>query len=528
MKKPQHLTLRNSLLSIAGIGLGLMTTLHLQGQSPAAAVAPAATAPSAAVPGTAVPSAAPQTPAAKPASTPPTNLLPPSPAATAPSLSAPAASAPRTANKIPAKQPNFTGPGVVVVPHGLVTAFDDIRVPAREPGTLMSLVVKGGESVLEGDILGELDNRDALAKRKIAEGELSVATTQAESTAELEAAQKAAEVSKIEMDQNIQIRAKNPDAVSDLDMRRSRFQFDRALAQIKVAEVDRVVAQLTTVVKSTQVEAADNEIQRRRIAAPQKGVVVEVFKKVGEWVQPGEPILRLVRLDRVRVEGFVLADEATPSEVAGKPVEVTVHLSRGKTEVVRGVIDFVSPIVEGTGRSRQFRVWAEVENRLLEGHYVIQPGASADLRIDKTYVGTYGVPTTEAKPNSAAPSSAVPSSAAPGNAAGGAPAAPSNWKPVTAPGKPAPAPAKPAAPGTSAQATPPSEPAGKPIAATPSTTETTTLKPVVESPAGAPGIGGGAFAPAATGQIPGVKRDAVPAPTAPAAPTTPPPAAPIK
>lgn len=492
--------MKTTLFSLAALTLLSLAALHLQGQSPAS---PAA----AQVPAVPVPAAA--TPATAPvAEKPATNK----PAAEKPAAEKPAASpsAPRTANKPIVKQPNFTGPGVVMVPHGLVTAFDDIRVPAREPGTLITLQVRGGEQVRYGDILGEIDNRDALAKRKIAEGELTVATTQAESTAELEAAQKAAEVSKVEMDQNVQIRLKNPDAVSDLDMRRSRFQYDRALAQIKVAEVDRVVAQLTTVVKGTQVEAADNELERRRIHAPQNGVVVEVFKHVGEWVQPGEAIMRVVRLDRVRVEGFVLADEATPSDVAGKPVEVTVHLSRGKTEVVRGVISFVSPLVEGTGRSRQFRVWAEVENRQIAGHYVIQPGASADLRIDTAYEGQLA-PATEVKPGSAPPSSSIPGgppSIGPVPGAAGS-NAPGNWKPVTTPG---------AAP--SASATPASNaPSSKPIAATAAEPPVTTLKPVAEQP-----LSGGAVSPSATGQLPGAKRGEAPGS---AAPTSPAPAAPL-
>ena len=43
---------------------------------------------------------------------------------------------------------------------------------------------------------------------------------------------------------------------------------------------------------------------------------------------------------------------------------------------------YVSPLIEGSGRNRQYRVWAEVENPVVDGHFVVQPGASAELQID--------------------------------------------------------------------------------------------------------------------------------------------------
>ncbi len=35
-----------------------------------------------------------------------------------------------------------------------------------------------------------------------------------------------------------------------------------------------------------------------------QGVVVSLDKHVGEWVEPGTPILKIEQIDRLRVEGF--------------------------------------------------------------------------------------------------------------------------------------------------------------------------------------------------------------------------------
>ena len=133
---------------------------------------------------------------------------------------------------------------------GLVTLINDVLVPAQEAGRLMKVNVKGGEAIDMDFVIAEIDNRDTLAKQKIAQGEVDVAKAQAESDAELELAKRGVDVSKAEYDSNVNIRKENPGAVSDTELRKFEFQWHRAKAQVKVAEVDRVVASLTAKVKA--------------------------------------------------------------------------------------------------------------------------------------------------------------------------------------------------------------------------------------------------------------------------------------
>ena len=48
---------------------------------------------------------------------------------------------------------------------------------------------------------------------------------------------------------------------------------------------------------------------RRRILAPIGGMVVDVFRRQGEWVDPGVAVLRILRIDKLRVEAFLSARE---------------------------------------------------------------------------------------------------------------------------------------------------------------------------------------------------------------------------
>ena len=89
------------------------------------------------------------------------------------------------------------------------------------------------------------------------------------------------------------------------------------------------------------------------------------MKHVGDWVTVGEPIMHIVGLDRVRVLGYVQvsgADGASHDEVIGKPVTITIDSAGGKKYTNNGTIGFASPVIEGYGSDRQFRIWAEVDN----------------------------------------------------------------------------------------------------------------------------------------------------------------------
>ena len=271
---------------------------------------------------------------------------------------------------------------IIRIEHALVTSLDPIKLPARDAGAIQSITVKKGNEVKENDILGQLDDRDSLTKKKIAELERDAAKVQAESDAQIKAAQDGAKVTEENYRANEKLKNERPGSLSDFDFRRSWFEWQRALAQIAVAEVEKSVAQATMLAKEGQIEGSENEIERRKIVAPIDGIITEIYKHRGEWCQPGDPILEIVRMDRVEIEGFVYAADASPSAIVGKPVEIVVQLAGGDTYKTSGTVSFASPVLEGSGRIRQFRVSTEIDNKKVGQYWVIQPGTEAEMVID--------------------------------------------------------------------------------------------------------------------------------------------------
>jgi multidrug efflux pump subunit AcrA (membrane-fusion protein) len=281
----------------------------------------------------------------------------------------------------------------ITIDRSLVTLIDDVKVPATEPGMLMEINVKEGNSVEKNALVAVIDSRSTIAKQQIAMAELNAARASAENDAELEVAEAAIQVSLAEYEQSIEIRRTNKNAVSESQLRKDKFGYEKSLAQKKQAVNEKKIAGLTANAKQAQYEAASIELDLRQIHAPFKGEVVEVMKHVGEWVTVGEPIMHVVGLEKVRVKGFVFVsgpNGASPEEVIGKDVTITVDAAGGKKRTVKGKIGFASPIIEGVGTSRQFRIWSEVDNKKMidqvtkQEIWELQPGSVATMTIDLT------------------------------------------------------------------------------------------------------------------------------------------------
>ena len=123
-------------------------------------------------------------------------------------------------------------------------------------------------------------------------------------------------------------------------------------------DIDFKVAGMSRFVRLAEYNAAEEVLGRCGIEAPVDGVVTKVYRHAGEWVKPGDPVFRLVRIDRLRAEGFLEAKYAT-KDLTGAPVRLVVEQG-GRQAEFPGKIVFVSPEIDPV--NGQARVWAEIEN----------------------------------------------------------------------------------------------------------------------------------------------------------------------
>ncbi len=226
--------------------------------------------------------------------------------------------------------PAQTG-GQYRVSQCLVTLIDEVEVPAREPGIITELSVKEGMRVKKGQQLGQVNDRDTQSRLKAAKSDLEISKAQAENEASVMAAEATVGVATAEYEKSRSINATESGAVSNFELERLRLTAVRSGYQAEVAKLEQLVAKLTWNVRAAQVESVENELLRRKIAAPLDGVLIRKYRDVGEWVNAGDPVCRVVRMDRLRVEGMVFAKHVSRAEIKGRPVSVEVNWSEVET-----------------------------------------------------------------------------------------------------------------------------------------------------------------------------------------------------
>ena len=279
-------------------------------------------------------------------------------------------------------RPVMAAEGEPVLERCIVSLVEEAEVPAREAGVLLELQIREGDVVSRGDLIARIDDSQPDFDRRKAVAEHAQAQAKAESDVDVRYAVAAEQVAKAEYDKANESNNRVPGSVTRVELDRLQLTWKRGELQIEQAQVERKLATMAVQSKEVDIAAAEDAINRRKILAPLDGVVVRVYPHLGEWMQPGDPLARVVRADRLRVEGFVDAARFDPDKVRDRPVTVEVTLADERVETFKGRIVFTSPIVESGG---EYLVWAEVENRQLEaGHpeeWMLRPGQTVKMTI---------------------------------------------------------------------------------------------------------------------------------------------------
>lgn len=88
----------------------------------------------------------------------------------------------------------------------------------------------------------------------------------------------------------------------------------------------------------------------------------------------GTAVVRIVRLDRLKVQGFIGA-EHLPASVQGRKVRIEIPRADGSAITLESTVAFVSPEVNPINKQRP--VWAEIDNESL----LLSPGMKAEMTI---------------------------------------------------------------------------------------------------------------------------------------------------
>lgn len=220
---------------------------------------------------------------------------------------------------------------------GTVTAVDGVTVSADLPGIVERIAFDSGRPVRRGDVLIRLDTRQEQAQLTAAEAEQDLA--------------------KLQLDRMLGLREKGVTSQAEVDSAAARY----TQAEARVGEI-----------RAT--------IERKTIRAPFSGILGIRQVDVGQYLNPGDPVVPLQSLQPIHV------DFAVPQQKVGRlrvGTEVIVSLEgeieeygtdAGVVGSVAGRVTALDSIVDES--TRNVRVQATLDNR--DG--ALRPGMFVEVR----------------------------------------------------------------------------------------------------------------------------------------------------
>lgn len=255
----------------------------------------------------------------------------------------------------------------------LLRLVEQAELPARVEGVLAEVIVEEGRLVSAGQLLAKIEDSDARLTESQAAIEAQIAEANAQADYDLQFAVKSVQVAEAELQRAVQSNQNFPKSVSDSELDRLTLLIHRSQLEVAQAQHAHRLAQLTRDSRRTSHQAARERLARHQVTAPFAGMIVTVHRHSGEWVTPGTPVARLLRLDRMRVEGFLPAGQATPA-LQNQPVQVTVEIPNEASRTFEGTIVFLDPEIDPV--NGQVRVRAEIHDPELR----LRPGMRASMK----------------------------------------------------------------------------------------------------------------------------------------------------
>jgi membrane fusion protein (multidrug efflux system) len=237
---------------------------------------------------------------------------------------------------------------------GAVEALNDATLAAQASGNV-EYIAENGTVVEKGAVVARLDQAQALAIRQQAEAAMETAEAQ------------------------LELARDNYNRIEPLQDRKaiSALEFEQARLQVQQAEAS--VRQLEAALTNMDVQL-DNTIVR----APFAGTVEHKFLDHGEHAGSGDPLVRLVSVEEVKILAGI-PERYSADVKAGSQVRISFPSARLEPRV--GEISFVGAAIEPM--SRTFPI--EVRLRNTEGD--LKPAMLAELHVPrKTHLDVITLP----------------------------------------------------------------------------------------------------------------------------------------
>lgn len=282
----------------------------------------------------------------------------------------------------------------VVPTNGKVEPVESAIAHAERSGAVEEISIQLGQPVTKDEELLKLDASDAIAEREAAESriaqiraELEVISNGGRSAdrarleSDLAQAQQSLDQAKLEYQKYQGYQAKQIATASEVTARKQKV--DELEVQIKglkdqkaalVSPTDRASAEARLKDAQSALKLADVKVSQSVVRAPIDGEVYQFDLKRGSYLNAGDTVAMIGRLDRVNVRVYV--DERDLGRVMkGMPVRITWDALAGREW--KGVVNKLPTQVVALGSRQVGEVVCLIDNPMRE----LKPGSNVNVEI---------------------------------------------------------------------------------------------------------------------------------------------------
>ena len=278
--------------------------------------------------------------------------------------------------------------------NGKVEPLDYAEIRAEREGAVDRVLVQRGQQVNQGQVLVELDSGEARVQLSSAEARIAEAQAQREvvqsggrtselteidsqltrARLDLQTAQREADSLRRLVERNAATRRELTEAETLLERTRLQIQSLESRRAALVSPTDRTIAEARIRDAETGASTARRRIELGTIRTPISGTLYQFDVRAGAYLNPGDLVGTVGRLDRLRV--IVYVDEPELGRVApGMPVTITWDARPGKSWT--GVVDQVPTQIVSVGTRQVGEVVCVIDNTDRE----LLPGTNINAEI---------------------------------------------------------------------------------------------------------------------------------------------------
>ena len=267
------------------------------------------------------------------------------------------------------------GSAEILVPSALVSIAQSVEIPIERSGVLIEVVVKPGQIVEKGQLIAKVKDESLLLRLERVRFEHELAKMAASSNVDVEYSKKSFDVAVSDLRRSTAANSRVQNSVPPAKLEKLQLERDRTELQLRKAKRDLEMAAFRTQLTSNEISLAKSDLSKATITSPMSGMVVSVEKREGEWVESSDLICKVVRTDRLQIEGFVSAENSRRIRIGSQAKIVFPQRWVVPNEIPCEIV-FVSPEVNPINSKLMVR--AEFDNRTAK----VPAGLQADIVVE--------------------------------------------------------------------------------------------------------------------------------------------------